>query len=106
MSTKEEPVSIRHMFGSRLKECRNEQGITQAELAQHCLVGRDTISKIEQGLHSPRVTTVHAILEVLGDKYLDYLMGLTHEKPAVLNPDPEESPPQPEPAKPGTAVPV
>ena len=85
--------TIKLLFGARLRECRLDQEITQGELAHACMLHTQQISKIERGIHSPSVTTVHAILEILGPKYLDYLMGITDDKPKTSLPT-DQTPPK------------
>lgn len=40
-------------LGNRLKERRAELGLTQAELAEICLVSRKTINTVENGIFVP-----------------------------------------------------
>lgn len=51
----------------RLREIRENAGLTQAQLAEHIGVGQRQVSKIEQGdLDSVRVGTVRRYIEALG----------------------------------------
>lgn len=56
----------RSLFGPILAKIREEQGMTQLELAQR--LGRDqrTISSMETGLREPRISTVVAYARALG----------------------------------------
>lgn len=52
---------------------RTEQGITQEELAKRTGIRQSNISRIERGLSSPNVSTLHQIAQGLGKKlYIDF----------------------------------
>lgn len=53
-------------IGSRIKELRLENGLTQEELASRCELTKGFISQIERHLTSPSISTLTDILEVLG----------------------------------------
>lgn len=56
---------------NRLKEARNEQGISQAQLAQMVGVSRNTISSIETGQFSPTAKLALVICIALDKKFED-----------------------------------
>ncbi|MDK7748893.1 helix-turn-helix domain-containing protein [Brevibacterium sp. UMB10442] len=61
----------------RLRELREQAGLTQAQLAERIGVGQRQVSKIERGdLDSAKVGTIRSYLEAVGGKLtLEYVMG-------------------------------
>lgn len=67
-------------FGEKLREVRKERGLTQEELANQvsekfgypCY--RSNITKWENGTHTPGVSTISNLAEVLGVT-VDYMIG-------------------------------
>ncbi|WP_347030671.1 helix-turn-helix domain-containing protein [Brevibacterium paucivorans] len=61
----------------RLRELREQAGLTQAQLAERIGVGQRQVSKIERGdLDSAKVGTIRNYLEAVGGKLtLEYVMG-------------------------------
>lgn len=53
-------------FDSRVKEHREQAGLSQEELARKAGVSRQTIVNIERGLNEPRVLLAIAIGTILG----------------------------------------
>jgi transcriptional regulator with XRE-family HTH domain len=54
-------------IGARLRQARNERGLTREQLAERAGVGADIIAKLEQGQReSARVTTLSALANALG----------------------------------------
>ena len=49
-----------------LIEIREEEGITQAELAEKCHVKQPVIARLENGAHSPQINCLLRILGPLG----------------------------------------
>lgn len=67
------------MFGNRLKELREKQGMTQNDLADHLSVSRQSIGGYEKGTTEPPFEIVVKI----ADKFnvtCDYLLSRTDEK--------------------------
>ena len=52
-------------LGNRLKERRAELGLTQAELAEICLVSRKTINTVENGIFVPSTVLALKLAEAL-----------------------------------------
>lgn len=52
-------------LGNRLKERRAELGLTQAELAEICLVSRKTINTVENGIFVPSTLLALKLAEAL-----------------------------------------
>jgi putative transcriptional regulator len=53
-------------LGNRLKERRNELGLTQSELADLCLVSRKTINTVENGVFVPSTLLALKLASALG----------------------------------------
>lgn len=61
----------------RLRELREQAGLTQAALAERIGVGQRQVSKIEQGdLENAKLGTIRCYLEAVGGSMLlEYVMG-------------------------------
>ncbi|MFP5021626.1 helix-turn-helix domain-containing protein [Pseudonocardia phyllosphaerae] len=61
----------------RLRELREQAGLTQSQLAERIGVGQRQVSKIERGdLDSARVGTIRSYLEAVGgDLAIEYVVG-------------------------------
>lgn len=61
----------------RLRELREQAGLTQAQLAERIGVGQRQVSKIENGdLDSAKIGTIRRYLEAVGGGlYVEYVMG-------------------------------
>ena len=55
-------------FGMRLKEIREQKGMTQEELAKRADVSRAYLSRLEMGRHDPPLSTVEKLAKALGVK--------------------------------------
>ncbi len=78
----------------RIKQLRNEKGITQDDLASYLRISRSTVAGYETGKRKPDTDTLQKIVEYF-DVSVDYILGLTDERtPAdkikkALSDDPE-----------------
>lgn len=52
-------------IGVRIAECRKDKGLTQKQLADRINVNRMTIARYEQGVSSPKDTTLEKIADAL-----------------------------------------
>ncbi|MCA1784019.1 MAG: helix-turn-helix transcriptional regulator [Dermatophilaceae bacterium] len=61
----------------RLRELREQAGLTQAQLAERIGVGQRQVSKIENGdLDSTKIGTIRSYLEAVGGELaIEYVMG-------------------------------
>lgn len=66
------------MYGKRIKELREEKGITQKELGElmHCC--QRTISKYEREILDLRTATIIALCQIF-EVSADYLLGIEDE---------------------------
>lgn len=67
------------MFGKRLKELRENQGITQADLAASLNVSRQSISGYENDAVEPSLDIIVKIADIFNVS-LDYLLCRSKEK--------------------------
>ena len=56
----------RQRIGQRIADLRTQQGMTQAQLAEHTGILRQHLSRIEQGRYSVGFDTLQTIAEALG----------------------------------------
>ncbi len=56
---------LQHTFGQVLKELRNENGLSQQQLAFDSELDRTYISLLERGLRLPTLGTIFKVAEVL-----------------------------------------
>src|SRR5437879_6088678 len=68
----------------RLREVREQQGITQVELARLCGLGVNMINRYENGRIDPSASHLILISEKLGVS-ADYLLGLSSDPHGQLN---------------------
>ncbi|WP_100400610.1 helix-turn-helix transcriptional regulator [Bacillus sp. FJAT-44742] len=70
------------MNSNRLKEARTKRGMSISELARRTKLNRITISKIENGLSNPTVTTVSVICKELSKNPSDIFFSniVNHEE--------------------------
>ena len=62
--------------GSRIKELREEMGLTQKQLADKIGIARNTITQYELGIASMSVRVLTLLIQTL-DTTAEYLLGLT-----------------------------
>lgn len=62
----EEIIRMEKELIETLIQIREEEGITQAELAKKCHVKQPMIARLESGIHSPQINSLLKILVPLG----------------------------------------
>ena len=67
-------------LGGKIKQMRNQLGLTQEELADRCELTKGYISQLENNLNSPSITTLTDILSALGSNLSDFFREETEEK--------------------------
>ena len=53
-------------LGGKIKQMRNQKGLTQEELAKRIGANKSYISRIEKGITVPSVATFYRIINALG----------------------------------------
>jgi Predicted transcriptional regulators len=66
------------MFAERLKEIRNEAGMTQVQLAEALGVSKGTVAMWEIGKREPNYETLNALSGIF-DKRIDYILGYSND---------------------------
>ena len=69
-------------LGERIKQMRNQLGLTQAELADRCELTKGYISQLENDINSPSIATLTDILSALGSNLAEFFKEETEEKEA------------------------
>ena len=59
-------------LGEKIKQMRNQLGLTQAELADRCELTKGYISQLENDLNSPSIATLTDILSALGSNLAEF----------------------------------
>ncbi len=72
-------------IGSKIKELRLENGLTQEELANRVELTKGYISQLENNLTSPSIETLLDILEVLGTNISEFFSNSVDEKVVFTN---------------------
>lgn len=62
---------LRRQFARRLKELRQQKGMTQEELAQATGLSISFIRSIEQGIYAPSFESIEKIANALSVKVID-----------------------------------
>ncbi|MBQ9714390.1 MAG: helix-turn-helix transcriptional regulator [Clostridia bacterium] len=67
-------------LGKKIKEMRNQKGLTQEELADRCELTKGYISQLENNLNSPSIATLTDILAALGSNLSEFFQEEEEEK--------------------------
>lgn len=67
-------------LGKKIKQMRNQKGLTQEELADRCELTKGYISQLENDLNSPSIATLTDILAALGSNLAEFFREETQEK--------------------------
>ena len=67
-------------IGAKIKQMRNQKGLTQEELADRCELTKGYISQLENDLNSPSIATLTDILAALGSNLSEFFREETEEK--------------------------
>ena len=65
----------KQVLGARVRALRETAGLTQETLAAAAGIGRATIIRLENGRHAPKLSTLRAIAQVLGNPVENPLAG-------------------------------
>ena len=72
--------STRMEIGSKIRELRNQKGLTQEELADRCELSKGFISQLENDVTSPSITTLVDILQCLGTNLKNFFNDADDEQ--------------------------
>lgn len=67
-------------LGGKIKQMRNQKGLTQEELADRCELTKGYISQLENNLNSPSIATLTDILAALGSNLSEFFQEEKEEK--------------------------
>ena len=67
-------------LGKKIKQMRNQKGLTQEELADRCELTKGYISQLENNLNSPSIATLTDILSALGSNLSEFFREEPEEK--------------------------
>ncbi len=67
-------------LGGKIKQMRNQKGLTQEELADRCELTKGYISQLENDLNSPSIATLTDILAALGSNLSEFFKEEAEEK--------------------------
>ena len=67
-------------LGEKIKQMRNQLGLTQEELANRCELTKGYISQLENELNSPSIATLTDILSALGSNLSEFFREEVEEK--------------------------
>ena len=65
-------MNIEEEIGRKIRDLRNQNGLTQEELADRTELTKGFISQLERGLTAPSVSTLLDIVECLGTNLSDF----------------------------------
>ena len=67
-------------LGKKIRQMRNQKGLTQEELADRCELTKGYISQLENNLNSPSIATLTDILAALGSNLSEFFQEEREEK--------------------------
>ena len=70
-------------LGGKIKQMRNQKGLTQEELADRCELTKGYISQLENDLNSPSIATLTDILSALGSNLSEFFREMCIRDRAV-----------------------
>ncbi len=67
-------------LGKKIRQMRNQKGLTQEELADRCELTKGYISQLENNINSPSIATLTDILSALGSNLSEFFREEAEEK--------------------------
>lgn len=67
---------ITQEVGSRIRQLRNEQGISQEKFAAKAEIDRTYLAGVEQGKRNPSLKSLEKIVTALGVTFHDFFKGM------------------------------
>ena len=74
-------------IGSKIRRLRQQNGLTQKELADRCELSKGFISQLESDQTSPSLSTLEDILTALGSSFSDFFKEEKHFNPVCRRED-------------------
>ncbi len=71
-----EKSTIRNKIGLRIKELRNERGLTQSRFALMCSINRSYLADIEKGNRNFGIDTLMRIMHGLDVSFEEFFRGM------------------------------
>ena len=65
-------MNIEEKIGNKIRNLRNQNGLTQEELADRTELTKGFISQLERGLTAPSISTLMDIVECLGTNLAEF----------------------------------
>jgi transcriptional regulator with XRE-family HTH domain len=81
-------------FPDRLRELREQAGLTQEQLAERVGVKRDAVARWESGRREPGWSSILALCKALGVECTAFAQSPTKRRPAKIG-RPRKTPPKP-----------
>lgn len=69
-------VALTKQVGRNCAEARKRAGLSQHQLSNRLLIHPGDVSRMERGLHCPRLTTLVRLAQVLEVPLMDLLRGI------------------------------
>ncbi|MBL7840156.1 MAG: helix-turn-helix transcriptional regulator [Cyclobacteriaceae bacterium] len=57
--------NLKEVFGQVIKQLREQNGLSQQELADYAEIDRTHVSDLERGIYHPSLNTVYKLAEIL-----------------------------------------
>ena len=67
---------VKLLIGQRIKQKREEKGLTQAQLAEKIEMSTNFIGMVERGERNTKFTNIYEIADVLGYSLEEFFKGL------------------------------
>lgn len=67
---------IEEKVGQKIKQIRNEKGLSQEKLALKAEIDRTYLAGVEQGKRNPSIKSLEKIVEALGISFQDLFEGI------------------------------
>ena len=67
---------VEEKVGQKIKQIRNEKGLSQEKLALKAEIDRTYLAGVEQGKRNPSIKSLEKIVEALGISFQDLFEGI------------------------------
>ena len=80
------PEEITRVVGERVRECRQDLGLTMEQFAEKAGLSIGMLSKVENGQTSPSFSTMTSLANAAGVPFTAFFRGLDEEHDAIIVP--------------------